>query len=524
MSRLPNNLFAIILAGGSGVRFWPLSRETWPKQMLQIVGEDTLLRQTIKRINGFVLPKNIWIVTTENKAQDIKFHLDPLGSMAKEIQFIKEPLGRNTAPAVGLTAIYLRHFFPESVMIVMPSDHAISDKESFLSDLRIAIQGAMEDHLVTFGIKPSRPETGYGYIKVSKKKAEGGRQKDYFSVERFVEKPDLQTARKYFSDGDYFWNSGIFVWKTSRILSEIQTHLPSLYETLKKIEVILFRPDKPERFQPQAHFQSRRDSIPERSSQLDPKDKWFTERDRPEELHAQFSKLYADLESISIDYGIMERSSNTLMVPATFAWSDLGSWAALDEVIEKDEAGNILRGNAVDIGSQGSTIFACERLIATIGLRDMVVVDTQDATLVTPKEKVQEVRRIVEVLKKNGREEHLIHKTVERPWGSYTVLEKGNGYKIKRVLLKPKARLSLQLHKRRSEHWVVVAGMAKVTREDETYLVHTNESTYIPVNTRHRLENPEDVPLQIIEVQNGEYLEEDDIERFSDDYGRPTSR
>jgi mannose-1-phosphate guanylyltransferase/mannose-6-phosphate isomerase len=208
------------------------------------------------------------------------------------------------------------------------------------------------------------------------------------------------------------------------------------------------------------------------------------------------------------------------MVPATFQWSDLGNWAALDEVIEKDDDGNILKGNAIDIGSQGSTIFAGERVIATIGLRDMVVVDTPDATLVTPKEKVQEVRKIVEVLKKNGREEYLLHKTVERPWGSYTVLEKGNGYKIKRVLLKPKARLSLQLHKRRSEHWVVVAGIAKVTREDEIYLVHTNESTYIPINTRHRLENLGDVPLQIIEVQNGEYLEEDDIVRFSDDYGR----
>ena len=228
----PNNLFAIILAGGSGVRFWPLSRETWPKQLLRIVGEDTLLRQTIKRINGFVPPKNIWIVTTEDKAQDIKFHLDSLGSMAKEIQFIKEPLGRNTAPAIGLTAIYLQHFFPQSVMIVMPSDHAIPDTDHFLSDLRIAIQGAMKDYLVVFGIKPSRPETGYGYIKVSGKKAEGGGQKDHFLVERFVEKPDLKTAKKYIADGSYFWNSGIFVWKTSRILSEIQTHLPSLYRVL----------------------------------------------------------------------------------------------------------------------------------------------------------------------------------------------------------------------------------------------------------------------------------------------------
>ena len=504
--RSMSNIFAVILAGGSGVRFWPLSRETCPKQMLQIVGEDTLLRQTIKRINGFVPPKNIWIVTTEDKAQDIRFHIDSLGSFAKEIQFIKEPVGRNTAPAIGLTAIYLHHLSPESVMIVMPSDHAIPDTDIFLNDLSLAIEGAMKGYLVTLGIKPTRPETGYGYIKVdhsSKIQVKG-----LVKVERFVEKPDLETAKTYLSDDSYFWNSGIFVWKTSKILSEIKTHLPTLYRILKEIESLLFEQDRRDR--PDKNFELSALNFERSASQI------------PQSAirNPQWAELYAAIEPISIDYGIMERSSDVLMVPTTFKWSDLGSWAALDEVIEKDDAGNILRGNTIDIGSKGSTIFAGERLVATIGLQDMVVVDTPDATLVTPKAKVQEVRKIVEVLKKNGREEHLLHKTVERPWGSYTVLEKGNGYKIKRVVLKPKARLSLQLHKRRSEHWVVVAGIAKVTREDETYLVHKNESTYIPINTRHRLENPGDIPLQIIEVQNGEYLEEDDIERFSDDYGR----
>jgi len=216
----------------------------------------------------------------------------------------------------------------------------------------------------------------------------------------------------------------------------------------------------------------------------------------------------------------MERSADVLMVPGTFQWSDLGSWTALDEIVGKDERGNILKGNMIDIGSQNSIVFSGERLVATIGLKDMVVVDTPDATLVTPKEKVQEVRKIVDTLRQNGREEHLLHKTVEKPWGSYTVLEKGNGYKIKRVVLNPKAKLSLQLHRRRSEHWVVVSGVAKVTKENETYLVHTNESTYIPIDTKHRLENPGEVPLQIIEVQNGDYVEEDDIERFDDVYGR----
>lgn len=483
-TKILNDVYAVILAGGSGTRFWPLSRETRPKQMLQIVGEDTLLRQTIKRTDGLVPPENIWIVTTEDKAQDIKFHIEPLGSIAKGVQFIKEPIGRNTAPAIGLAAIYLNHLFPRSVMMVMPSDHAIPDREKFLSDLKLAIQGAREDHLVTFGIKPSRPETGYGYIKVENASNIG--RKGLYKVECFVEKPDLETAKKYLSNGSYYWNSGIFIWKTSKILSEIQKYLPDLYEGLKEMESLLFEPDQP---------------------------------NEPNELN-KLNELYSHLEPISIDKGIMERSRNILMVPATFQWSDLGSWSALDEIIEMDKEGNILKGNTIDIGSQNSTIYGGDRLIATIGLKDMVVVDTPDATLVTPKERVQEVRKIVEVLKRNGREEHLLHKTVERPWGSYTVLEKGQGYKIKRVVLKPGARLSLQLHRKRSEHWVVVTGTARATKENETYLVHTNESTYIPVNTKHRLENPEKTLLQIIEVQNGEYLEEDDIERFADDYGR----
>ena len=476
------DVYAVILAGGSGTRFWPLSRETHPKQMLQIVGEDSLLKETIKRMRGFVPAKNIWIVTTEDKAQGIRFHIDSLGSWAKEIRFINEPLGRNTAPAIGLAAIYLNQVSPRSIMVVLPSDHAIPDAEKFLRDLKVAVQGAQEDSLVTFGIKPIRPETGYGYIKVirpPKMKSKG-----LPKVDGFFEKPDLKTAKRYLSHGGYYWNSGIFVFKTSKILSELRRFTPSLYQTLVSIPPAAI-PDFP------------------------------ADRGRP-----PWAEHYAMLEPVSIDYAIMERSHDIRMVPAKFRWSDLGSWAALDEVIEKDKTGNILRGNAIDIGSQNSTVFAGDRLVATIGLKDMVVVDTPDATLVTPKEKVQEVRKIVDTLKQRDREERLIHKTVERPWGSYTVLEKGERYKIKRVVLKPKAKLSLQLHRKRSEHWVVVSGVAKVTRENETYLAHTNESTYIPVNTRHRLENPEETPLQIIEVQNGEYLEEDDIERFADDYGR----
>lgn len=484
-----SNLFGIILAGGSGSRFWPLSRDTWPKQMLQLAGEDTLLRQTIKRIKSFFLPENIWIVTTEDKAQDIRFHLEALGSWTKEIKFIKEPFGKNTAPAIGLATIYLHHHSPESVMVVMPSDHVIPDTNKFLADLRLAIQGAKEDHLVTFGIKPSGPETGYGYIKVDK--ISKTKRSGLFKVEGLFEKPDLQTAKTYLLDGSYFWNSGIFVWKTSKILSEIQTHLPSLYEALKEIESILFKPKK---------------------------HKELNKPNKHNQRYSLLAKLYSEIDPISIDYGIMERGSNILMIPATFQWFDMGSWAALDEVIEKNDSGNILKGNTIDIGSQNSIIFSSERLVATIGLKDMVVVDTPDATLVTSKERVQEVKKIVGILRRNGYEEHLLHRTVERSWGSFMVLEKGDGYKIKRVSLKPRSKLSFQLHKRRSEHWIVISGLAKVTIEVETFLVHTNQSTYIPINTKHRLENPGETLLQIIEVQMGDYVEEDDIERFDDEY------
>jgi len=482
--RSMEEVFAVILAGGAGVRFWPYSREMWPKQMLDIVGEDSLLRQTIRRLEGFIPPENIIIVTTEKLAQDIKFHLDSLGPAAKKIQFIKEPVGRNTAPAIGLSAVHLHRLHPESIMVVMPSDHAIPDRETFLGDLRLAIEGARRNGLVTFGIKPDRPATGYGYLRRKDSTESGG--KGLFRLERFVEKPDFETARKYLSEENYFWNSGIFVWKTTTILAEIEKQLPNLYKTLGEIEHLLFESNEP---------------------------------DEPNKLD-KLKKLYSGLDSVSIDYGVMEKCTDVLMVFASFRWSDLGSWTALDEVMEKDDAGNIIRGNTLDIESQNSTILAGERIIATIGLKDMVVVDTPDATLVTSKGRDQEVRKIVERLKSRGREEHLLHRKVEKPWGSYTVLEKGPGYKIKRVVLKPNGRLSLQRHKRRSEHWVVISGEARVTKEGEGCIVRANESTYIPINTRHRLENPGEEPLQIIEVQNGDYVEEDDIERFEDDYGR----
>jgi len=471
-----NLIHAIILAGGRGTRFWPLSREAWPKQMLHIVGKDTLLRQTIKRLDRFHPSVNIWIVTVKSLAEDIRFHLQPLGKDAERVRFIIEPFGKNTAPAIGLAALILNKISPNSIMIVMPSDHSIKDIKQFQEKLRLAIEVAEQDYLVTFGIRPRRPETAYGYIQSGHLFKNSNNE--IFHVEKFLEKPDLKTAETFVQQGNFYWNSGIFVWKTSKILKEIETYLPGLHEGLKKIDEL-------------QNYENE-----------------------------TINETYSSFENISIDYGVLEESQDVLVIPSDFGWSDLGSWSALDNILEKDERGNILRGNLVDIGSENSTVIASDRVIATIGLKDMVVIDTPDATLVSSKEKVQEVRKVVEALKKNNREEHLVHRTVERPWGSYTVLEKGDRYKIKRIVVHPMAKMDLQIHRHRSEHWVVISGTARVMRDEEVFDVHPNESTFIPISMKHRIENPGVIPLHIIEVQNGEYLEEDDIERFSDDYGR----
>ena len=499
--------------------------------MLHIVGEDTLLRQTIKRLDGFhpsvnpvrnssgalnpvrdlslnginpalrggtpygaepgIILKcnpaaeqrgiisngvNIWIVTVKSLAEDIRFHLQPLGKDAERVHFIIEPFGKNTAPAIGLAALILNKISPNSIMVVMPSDHSIKNIKQFQEKLQGAIQVAEQGYLATFGIKPNRPETAYGYIQSCPLFKNSNNE--IFHVEKFLEKPDLKTAEAFIQQGNFYWNSGIFVWKASKILKEIETYLPGLHQGLKKIDELQNQEDE------------------------------------------TINEIYSSFENISIDYGVLEKSQDVLVIPSDFGWSDLGSWSALDNILEKDERGNILRGNLVDIGSENSTVIASDRVIATIGLKNMVVIDTPDATLVSSKEKVQEVRKVVEALKKNNREEHLVHRTVERPWGSYPVLEKGSRYKIKRIVLHPKAKLSLQTHRHRSEHWVVISGTARVTRGEEVFDVHPNESTFIPISVRHRLENPGLVPVQINEVQNGDYVEEDDIERLDNDYQR----
>ena len=477
--RLPH-LFGVILAGGSGTRFWPLSRERFPKQLLRIIGEDSLIQQTVQRLVRIMPANRVCIVTNEFQAPSIKLQLTSWKDELEE-GFILEPEGRNTAPAIGLAALRLLEKDPEAVLVVMPADHVIKHAGKFHEAIKIGARLAAKEYLVTFGIRPTRPETGYGYIQPVRR----GRlctlgKLSGYRVNRFVEKPGLQKAKRLMRSGNYYWNSGIFMWKASVILDELAKQKPSLFNKLKRIH---------------AYLQSG-----------DP--------------NGRVPKLYSQLESVSIDHGVMENSSRAAMIPADFEWSDVGSWGSLQDVADCTSSGNVMNGNIVDLDSTNSVLFADRRMVATIGLSDMVVVDTQDATLVCPIARAQDVKSVVQLLKKRGAPEHLEHRTVFRPWGSYTVLEEEAGYKVKRITVTAGRRLSLQLHHKRSEHWVVIAGQARVTRGEEVYELKAGESTGIPQQTPHRLENPGTMPLEIIEIQNGSYLGEDDIVRFQDDYGR----
>ncbi|MCS6896423.1 MAG: mannose-1-phosphate guanylyltransferase/mannose-6-phosphate isomerase [Nitrospira sp.] len=479
-----SRLYPIIMAGGSGTRFWPLSRHLFPKQLLRIGGEDTLIRQTMRRVLGCAPARNVLISTNGPQAELIRIQLADWKDDIKD-NYVLEPEGRNTAPAIALAAIEVQARHPDGLMLVVPADHVVTGQREFESAVALAAKLADEDYLVTFGIKPIRPETGYGYIQPNEKVVLGrmGRLRGY-RVRQFVEKPDAATAARYLKAGSYYWNSGMFVWRAATILDEIRRHQPILAKVMDRIR-------------------------------------------RLKEAGAPVSSIdeaYRRAASLSIDNGVMERSSKAAMVPVSFRWSDVGSWGSLDEVAVKDKAGNVLNGRVIDLGSADSIVYADRRVVATIGLKDMVVVDTPDATLVCPKTRTQDVKKVVEILKQQQAPEHLEHLTVQRPWGSYTVLEEGPGFKVKRVTVNPGGRLSLQLHHRRSEHWVVIAGRARVTRGEEVFELGIGQSTAIPVETPHRLENPGHEVLHIIEVQNGPYLGEDDIVRFTDDYGRHVVR
>ncbi|MCL4873472.1 mannose-1-phosphate guanylyltransferase/mannose-6-phosphate isomerase [bacterium] len=465
-------LYAAILAGGIGSRFWPLSRETTPKQLLKVAGDESLLKSTIKRLSPLVPSERVLIVTNARQAEIIRLHLSYDGK-AVDPGYVIEPMGRNTAAAIALAAFELYRKDPGAVMAVLPADHVIEDGKSFRTAMKAALQAAREGRLVTFGIVPTHPETGYGYIKALPRAVKNISGFSIRSVEKFVEKPDIKRAKRYLKEGGYYWNSGIFLWKAERILDEVRKHLPETFEALSACK-------------------------------------------DTESLIA----AYQSIKDISIDHGILEKAEDVVMIPASFPWSDMGSWSSFNAVLKPDSDGNIVRGRVVDIGSKNSIILGSDRAVATIGLKDMILVDTPDATLVCPRDRAQEVKEVVSVLKKKGYTEHEIHRTVERPWGSYTLLETGEGYKIKRIRVEPKKRLSLQLHHHRSEHWVVISGTARVQRGEEVVDIAINQSTYIPRGVKHRLENATDVPLEIIEVQNGEYVEEEDIVRFEDDFQR----
>jgi mannose-1-phosphate guanylyltransferase/mannose-6-phosphate isomerase len=458
--------YAVILAGGVGSRFWPFSRELEPKQFMKIIGQESLLQATIQRLKGLVDARRVYIITNNIYFYEVRAQVAKFGIPDENI--ILEPQGKNTAPAVGLCAKLISRIDKDAVLLVLPSDHYIKNMESFKKVLEKAIACAGKDFLVTIGIKPSAPSTGYGYIKT------GGKKNGYIEVEKFLEKPDLNKAKEYFKDKKFFWNSGMFIWKASVFLEEAGKYLPKLYANLRLINSV--------------------DDIP---------------------------KIWPKVEAISVDYGIMEHSRRIALIPADFYWTDLGSWDALAEIFPKDRKGNIENIDTLNIDSKGVCVFSRgNRLVSTIGVNNLVIADTPDALLVCDRNRTQDVKHLVERLKLLRRKEHQVHLTERRPWGSFTVLQQGIGFKIKLIELTPKKRISLQRHKKRAEHWVVVSGMAKITSAGKVLFVRSNESIYIPKGRKHRLENPLHTSLKIVEVQTGAYLEEDDIKRFEDDFKR----
>jgi len=461
----------VILAGGTGSRLWPLSRELYPKQLLQLTGNNSLLQTTLLRVSGLVNSLPPLVVVGEEHRFITKSQIEELNGV-DDFAIILEPVGRNTAPAICAAAQYCSmNCDDDVVMLVLPADHLIAKETSFNEVVARAADLASRGKIVTFGIKPLYPETGYGYIE------KGEEDK----VKSFCEKPDPATAVSYLESGRYFWNSGMFAFSVHTCLEEMDQHSPDILRCM-------------------------RDAV-----EVGARDGCFYRLGR-EEMEG--------CPDDSIDYALMEKTDNAAVVAADLGWSDIGSWQALWEVSEKDKDGNVCQGDVIGEENKNCLVRSEDKLVAAVGLEDTLVVDTSDAVLVAPLNRSQDVRKIVTRLKKEKRKEYKHHRTVYRPWGSYTVLEEQDRFQIKRITVNPGARLSLQMHHHRYEHWVMVTGTARITNGDSTFLLHENQSTYIPAGANHRLENPGAITLELIEVQIGSYLGEDDIVRFKDDFGR----
>jgi mannose-1-phosphate guanylyltransferase/mannose-6-phosphate isomerase len=461
----------VILSGGSGSRLWPKSRHHYPKQLHRLYGNHTMLQETLKRVEWlggrqFVICNNDQRFMVADQVQEIGI----------DAEIILEPVARNTAPAIVIGALKSLEISPDAVIAVFPADHLVKDLDKFKECLTQAIEIASKEKLVTFGVVPTRPETGYGYIRAEQENQEG-----LLRIAAFVEKPNLETAESYLRSGDYYWNSGMFIFSASRLIEEVERLQP---EILKHC----------------------RDALNKSVKDLD-----FLRLDK-----AEFEKC----PNVSIDYAVMEKTQDGYMVPFSAQWSDVGSWQALWEVGDKDSADNVFYGDVISENSQGCYVSCDGRLVALVGVKDLVVVETADSVLVAHKDSSQDVKKIVDTLKDDCRSEYLAHREVHRPWGSYDLVDTGNRYQVKRITVKPGASLSLQMHHHRAEHWVVVSGTAQIQKGELKQILTENQSAYIPLGEKHRLSNPGLVPLHLIEVASGAYLAEDDIVRFEDGYGR----
>jgi mannose-1-phosphate guanylyltransferase / mannose-6-phosphate isomerase len=461
----------VLLSGGSGTRLWPLSREAYPKQFLPLVGEDTMLQATWSRVAPLAGVAPI-VVANEAHRFLVAEQLRVVGAPVPRI--VLEPVGRNTAPAIAVAALQALADGADPLLLVLPSDHVVGNVDAFRAAVGVASVAAEAGKLVTFGIVPTAPETGFGYIEAA---AGDG---DVRPVKRFVEKPDAQTAQRYIAEGGYYWNSGMFLFRASVVLAELERFRPDIVAACR------------------ASFDKAK------------RDGDFVRLDEA---------AFAACPSDSIDYAVMERTDAAMVLPVDIGWNDVGSWSALWDVTERDADGNAHHGDVIAVDSRNSYAYA-RRLVALVGVDDLVVVETDDAVLVAHKGRVQQVKDIVAKLKAAQRTQVALHREVHRPWGSYDSVDVGDGFQVKRIKVKPGATLSLQSHEHRAEHWIIVRGTARVTRGDEVFDLQANQSTYIPIGERHRLQNPADDMLELIEVQSGDYLGEDDIVRYEDVYGR----